>query len=163
LGAGAGQLRSPAVHLEPTPTGKGYWILSAAGEVAAFGDAVFRGQLFPLPVNAVGLAATPTGNGYWVANAAGPVCPFGGAVPPAPSSPSGTLTVAGSAPRTESIRWSTSPSARPAPTPPAQPRTLRPQPHRPLPLLRPPRVHRQRRLRPPRRVHRPHRRLALRT
>ena len=80
LGAPVGQLRSPAVHLEPTPTGKGYWVLSAAGEVAAFGDAAFRGQLFPVPVNAVGLAATPTGNGYWVANADGQVFAFGDAV-----------------------------------------------------------------------------------
>ena len=80
LGAPAGQLRSPAIHLEPTPTGKGYWVLSAAGEVFAFGDAPFRGQLFPLPVNAVGLAATPTGQGYWIATADAQVFAFGDAV-----------------------------------------------------------------------------------
>jgi N-acetylmuramoyl-L-alanine amidase-like protein len=79
-GAPAGQLRSPAVHLEPTPSGKGYWVLSAAGEVAAFGDAAFRGQLFPVPVNAVGLAPTPTGEGYWVATADAQVFAFGDAV-----------------------------------------------------------------------------------
>ena len=89
LGAPAGQLRSPAVHLEPTPTGQGYWVLSAAGEVVAFGDANFRGQLFPLPasavgpVRAVGLAGTPTGQGYWVATADAQVFAFGDAVLPA--------------------------------------------------------------------------------
>ena len=80
LGAPAGQLRSPAVHLEPTPSGKGYWILSAAGEVFPFGDAAFRGQLFPVPVNAVGLAATPSGLGYWIATADAQVFAFGDAV-----------------------------------------------------------------------------------
>ncbi|MGH9012086.1 MAG: N-acetylmuramoyl-L-alanine amidase, partial [Acidimicrobiia bacterium] len=79
-GAPAGQLRSPAIHLEPTPSGKGYWVLSAAGEVFAFGDASFRGQLFPVPVNAVGLAATPTGQGYWIATADAQVFAFGDAV-----------------------------------------------------------------------------------
>jgi hypothetical protein len=80
LGGPAGQLRSPAIHLEPTPSGKGYWVLSAAGEVMAFGDAAFVGQLFPVPVNAVGLAATPTGQGYWIATADAQVFAFGDAV-----------------------------------------------------------------------------------
>jgi N-acetylmuramoyl-L-alanine amidase-like protein len=80
LGAPAGQLRSPGIHLEPTLSGKGYWVLSAAGEVVAFGDAAFRGQLFPVPVNAVGLAATPTGQGYWIATADAQVFAFGDAV-----------------------------------------------------------------------------------
>ncbi|HEX6379655.1 MAG TPA: N-acetylmuramoyl-L-alanine amidase [Acidimicrobiia bacterium] len=79
-GAPAGQLRSPAIHLEPTPSGKGYWVLSAAGEVFAFGDAAFRGQLFPVPVNAVGLAATPSGLGYWIATTDAQVFAFGDAV-----------------------------------------------------------------------------------
>jgi hypothetical protein len=79
-GAPAGQLRSPAIHLEPTPSGKGYWVLSAAGEVFPFGDASFRGQLFPVPVNAVGLAATPSGLGYWIATADAQVFAFGDAV-----------------------------------------------------------------------------------
>jgi hypothetical protein len=80
VGAPAGQLRSPAIHLEPTPSGKGYWVLSAAGEVFAFGDAVMRGQLFPIPVHAVGLAPTPTGQGYWIVTADAQVFPFGDAV-----------------------------------------------------------------------------------
>ena len=79
-GAPAGQLRSPAVHLEPTPTGQGYWVLSAGGEVIPFGDASFRGQVFPVPVAAVGMAATPSGLGYWVAAADGQVFAFGDAV-----------------------------------------------------------------------------------
>ena len=80
LGAPVGQLRSPAIHLEPTPSGQGYWVLSAAGEVFAFGDAVLRGQLFPVPIQAVGLAATPTGQGYWIATADARVFAFGDAV-----------------------------------------------------------------------------------
>ena len=68
------------MRLEPTPTGKGYWVLSAAGEVAAFGDAAFRGQLFPLPLQAVGLASTPSGLGYWIATADAKVLAFGDAV-----------------------------------------------------------------------------------
>ncbi|MCA1842408.1 MAG: N-acetylmuramoyl-L-alanine amidase, partial [Actinobacteria bacterium] len=79
-GAPAGQLRSPAIHLEPTPSGKGYWVLTAAGEVFAFGDAGMRGQLYPLPNNAVGLAATPSGQGYWIAGADAQVFAFGDAV-----------------------------------------------------------------------------------
>jgi len=73
-------LRAPAVRLEPTPSGKGYWVLSAAGEVAAFGDAAVRGQLFPLPLQAVGIASTPSGQGYWIATADARVLPFGDAV-----------------------------------------------------------------------------------
>jgi len=80
LGAPTGRLRGPAVRLEPTPTGQGYWVLSAAGEVAGFGDAPFRGQLFPVPMAAVGMAATPGGQGYWIATADGHVLPFGDAV-----------------------------------------------------------------------------------
>ena len=98
LGAAAGQIRSPAVHLEPTPTGKGYWVLSAAGEVVPFGDAPFRGQLFPLPVKAVGLAATPTGHGYWIATADGQVFAFGDAVLPTATGSSVPVGAAGGAP-----------------------------------------------------------------
>ena len=87
-GAPVGQLRSPAIHLEPTPSGQGYWVLTAAGEVFAFGDAAFRGQLFPVPVNAVGLAATPSGVGYWIATTDAQVFAFGDAVLQAATGPS---------------------------------------------------------------------------
>jgi hypothetical protein len=80
LGAPVGQLRSPAVHIEPTPSGRGYWVLSAGGEVVPFGDAAFRGQVFPLPLTAVGLAATPSGQGYWLATVDSHVFAFGDAV-----------------------------------------------------------------------------------
>jgi hypothetical protein len=98
LGAPAGQFRSPAVHLEPTPTGKGYWALSAGGEVIPFGDAAFRGQVFPLPMAAVGLAATPTGQGYWVATADGQVFAFGDAVLQAVTGASAPAVGAGTGP-----------------------------------------------------------------
>jgi hypothetical protein len=98
LGAPTGQLRSPAVHLEPTPTGQGYWVLSAGGEVVPFGDAAFRGQVFPLPVAAVGMAATPSGQGYWVAAADAQVFAFGDAVLQAVTGTSPPAVGAGSAP-----------------------------------------------------------------
>jgi hypothetical protein len=96
LGAPVGQFRSAAVRLEPTPSGKGYWVLSAGGEVAAFGDAAFRGQLFPLPLTAVGLASTPSGQGYWVATADAHVLAFGDAV--LQTATGGALPAVGAAP-----------------------------------------------------------------
>jgi hypothetical protein len=87
-GAPVGQLRSPAIHIESTPSGKGYWVLTAAGEVFAFGDASFRGQMFPIPVHAVGLAPTPSGQGYWIATADAQVFAFGDAVLQAATGPS---------------------------------------------------------------------------
>jgi hypothetical protein len=98
IGAAVGQLRSPAVHLEPTPSGKGYWVLSAAGEVLPFGDAPFRGQLSPLPVAAVGLAATPSGQGYWVATADSHVFAFGDAILQPATGGTLATTAAGPAP-----------------------------------------------------------------
>ena len=97
-GAPAGRLRSPAVHVESTPTGQGYWVLSAGGEVVPFGDASFRGQVFPLPVAAVGMAATPSGLGYWVAAADGRVFAFGDAVLQAATGASPPTVGAGAGP-----------------------------------------------------------------
>jgi hypothetical protein len=39
------QAQAPVVALEPTPTGKGYWIITADGAVFAFGDAGYYGRV----------------------------------------------------------------------------------------------------------------------
>jgi hypothetical protein len=36
-------LAAPIVDMEPTPSGKGYWLLGADGGVFTFGDAGFYG------------------------------------------------------------------------------------------------------------------------
>ncbi|HEU5448731.1 MAG TPA: hypothetical protein VFW57_06930, partial [Acidimicrobiia bacterium] len=67
--------------LAATPTGRGYWMASAAGAVKAFGDAVAAGSLSTRPnLPVVGLAPTPSGKGYWMAAADGGVFAFGDAV-----------------------------------------------------------------------------------
>ena len=71
---------APVVHLEPTPSGRGYWVVSAVARSWPSATPPFRGQVFPLPVATVGLAATPTGQGYWVATADAQVFAFGDAV-----------------------------------------------------------------------------------
>jgi hypothetical protein len=63
-----------------TPSGRGYWLATAAGAVAAFGDAAAAGALTARPnLPVVGLAATPSGRGYWLASADGAVFAFGDA------------------------------------------------------------------------------------
>jgi hypothetical protein len=37
--------QSPVVNLVPTPTGKGYWIITVRGEVFSFGDAQYFGRV----------------------------------------------------------------------------------------------------------------------
>src|SRR5581483_10059100 len=71
-----------AVHLEPTPSGKGYWIVDTAGRVTAVGDAAPLGDATGLaPGESVSsLSATPSGHGYWVFTNRGRVLPFGDAV-----------------------------------------------------------------------------------
>ena len=66
-----------------TPDGRGYWILDAAGQVFAYGDAAPLGGL---PAGAAGgldpasaVFATSDGGGYWVATAQGRVATFGDA------------------------------------------------------------------------------------
>ncbi len=60
----------------------GYWLVSADGDVFAFGEAVPHGSLpeSNVPVNnIVSIAATRSGDGYWLAGADGRVYAFGGA------------------------------------------------------------------------------------
>jgi hypothetical protein len=82
LGSAAGRyLPGPVVDLEPTPSGRGYWLVTASGWVQPFGDAAWHGSLPPLDGDAVvGMASTPTGRGYWLATGDGRVFSFGDAI-----------------------------------------------------------------------------------
>ena len=64
-----------------TPSGNGYWLVSADGGVFTFGDAVFHGSTGDRGLNApiVAMAATPSGNGYWLVAGDGGVFTFGDA------------------------------------------------------------------------------------
>jgi hypothetical protein len=70
-----------AVHLEPTPSGNGYWIVDTAGRVTAAGDARALGGASALPAgeSVTSLSATPSGNGYWLFTNRGRVLTFGDA------------------------------------------------------------------------------------
>jgi ribosomal protein L24E len=70
------------VDIEMTPTGSGYWRLTAAGRVTAHGDAVHAGsaeQRLRPSEQAVSLSRTPTGAGYWVFTNQGRALAFGDA------------------------------------------------------------------------------------
>jgi hypothetical protein len=71
-----------AVHLEPTPSGNGYWIVDSAGRVDAAGDAPSLGDATGLSAaeSVSSLSATVTGKGYWLFTNRGRVLPFGDAV-----------------------------------------------------------------------------------
>jgi molybdate/tungstate transport system substrate-binding protein len=73
------------MHIEPTPTAKGYWIVNEDGAVYAFGDApalgnVDAGALAPKE-RVTSLNSTPSGKGYWVFTTKGRVLTFGDAKP----------------------------------------------------------------------------------
>jgi 3D (Asp-Asp-Asp) domain-containing protein len=69
------------VGIARTPSGQGYWAVTATGGVYSFGDATFFGSLGGTPLNQpiVGIAATPDGRGYWLVAADGGVFSFGDA------------------------------------------------------------------------------------
>jgi 3D (Asp-Asp-Asp) domain-containing protein len=77
--ANAGTLA--VVGLARTPTGLGYWTVTASGGVFSFGDAGFYGSLGSVTLNKpiVGIAATPDGGGYWLVSSDGGVFAFGDA------------------------------------------------------------------------------------
>lgn len=81
-GSAAGLPHAPMTAIATTPTGSGYWLASATGEVFAFGDAGRFGDLSTLRLNApiVSMARTASGNGYWLAASDGGVFAFGDAV-----------------------------------------------------------------------------------
>jgi hypothetical protein len=62
-----------AAHASP-----GYWMLTADGQVYAFGGAEQLGSPFSIP-GRVKITPTPSGNGYWVLSAAGSVYNYGDA------------------------------------------------------------------------------------
>ena len=86
-GAGGAGDTTLAAYLYTAPTG-GYAILTGAGAIYTFGDALYYGNLldgghagqagFPsYPGPAVGLAATPDGGGYNILNSGGGIYTFG--------------------------------------------------------------------------------------
>src|SRR5689334_8401928 len=62
-----------------TSTGRGYWIYTAEGDVAAFGDAEFHGSMKGATLYAPisGMTARPHDDGYWLAGEDGAVISFG--------------------------------------------------------------------------------------
>jgi hypothetical protein len=74
-------LASPATEIEPTPTGKGYYIVLANGKVHTFGDAAHFGDMAGKPLNKpiIGMSVTPTGKGYWLVGEDGGIFNFGDA------------------------------------------------------------------------------------
>jgi hypothetical protein len=75
------KLASPATEIEPTPTGKGYWIVLANGTVHPFGDAKHYGDMSGKALNKpmIGMSVTPTGKGYWLVGEDGGIFNFGDA------------------------------------------------------------------------------------
>ena len=74
-------LPAPAVEIEPTPTGKGYWIVLANGKVHEFGDAKFFGDISGTALNqpVIGMSVTPSGQGYWLVGQDGGIFDYGDA------------------------------------------------------------------------------------
>ena len=101
------------VGFAPTPSGKGYWLLSRDGRVYVYGDARWRGSIpglggCPLP-DATGIAATASGNGYWITLVSGRVVALGDAAYWGSPSSSGRLAL-------DIAAQPTSPVTPPAPT-----------------------------------------------
>jgi hypothetical protein len=72
---------SGAVDAAPMPDGKGFWTVTSAGAVQAYGTAPTLGDLAGRALNApvVGIASTPDGDGYWLVAADGGIFSFGDA------------------------------------------------------------------------------------
>ncbi len=69
-----------AVALEPTPDGRGAWILDETGAVHTLGTAPHAGDLSGQDaVSVVDLQTTTSGTGYWIASSGGGVASFGDA------------------------------------------------------------------------------------
>jgi hypothetical protein len=73
--------RARATHIEPEPSGIGYWILDEEGHVAVFGAARNHGEMGAsqrAPAEkAVAMSALPDGAGYWIFTDTGRAFPFG--------------------------------------------------------------------------------------
>jgi hypothetical protein len=74
---GGHPLPAPVMQMARTPTGNGYWLLTADGHLYPFGDAHSYGTATGQPI--VGMAITPDGKGYWEAARNGAVYHYGNA------------------------------------------------------------------------------------
>lgn len=73
-----GKINSEVVAMARTSDGGGYYEVTAAGHVYAYGNATFHGS--PAPTSGVvGIAAKPGGGGYWLVTANGVVYNYGSA------------------------------------------------------------------------------------
>ena len=61
-------MRRITVAMAATPDGEGYWLLSSATEIAAFGSASWLGSRGNEPnrLNSVSMVSSGTGDGYWL-------------------------------------------------------------------------------------------------
>ncbi len=67
--------------MSASPSGRGYWLATATGEVFAFGDARWSGDAAKVVLarSVVAVAATPSGHGYWLIASDGGVFTYGDA------------------------------------------------------------------------------------
>jgi hypothetical protein len=74
-------IASSTIAMAILPNGQGYWEVSRAGAIAAFGQAVDYGSMagHPLSDPIVGMASTPDGGGYWLVASDGGIFSFGDA------------------------------------------------------------------------------------
>ncbi len=82
LFVGAAALNTDStMSITATPSGRGYWLVTADGEVTAHGDAVSYGSMAgqPLAAPVSHIVATPDGRGYWLVAGDGGVFAFGDA------------------------------------------------------------------------------------
>ena len=73
---------SDLASIASSNAGSGYFVATTAGKIQAFGDAIHRGDLGAISLDApvADLAITPDGNGYWLVTTAGTVYAFGTAL-----------------------------------------------------------------------------------
>ncbi len=79
-GSGLAQPGDPVVSMAADPSGSGYWLVNASGQVAAHGGAASYGQLSgPLNAPIAHIVPTVDGRGYWLVAGDGGVFSFGDA------------------------------------------------------------------------------------
>ena len=76
-----GGLTGPVVGMAATPSGSGYWLTNAAGDISTHGSAVSYGSLAGTTLKApiTHIVSTPDGKGYWLVAADGGIFTFGDA------------------------------------------------------------------------------------